>query len=83
LELRAPALIERFQSQVIVVWSRLIQAQGFGQRYEDATGASLGTATITGNPISRFITVRVSKASLCQPGPGWGFTVMLTGVSIP
>jgi glucoamylase len=23
--------------------------------------------------------VRVSKASLGQPGPGWGFTVVLTG----
>ena len=69
----------RFQIAAGFAWSRLIQAQGFGQRYEDATGATLGTATITGNPISRFITVRVSKASLGQPGPGWGFTVVLTG----
>ena len=60
-------------------WSRLIQAQGFGQRYEDASGATLGTVQIAGNPISRFITIRVPKASLGQPAPGWGFTVVLTG----
>jgi glucan 1,4-alpha-glucosidase len=60
-------------------WSRLIQVQGFGQRYEDAGGASLGTVAISANPISRFITFSVSKASLGTPGPGWAFTVVLTG----
>ena len=37
-------------------WSRLIQVQGFGQRYVDAGGATLGTVGITANPVSRFIT---------------------------
>jgi glucoamylase len=60
-------------------WSRLIEVQGFGQRYVDAGGATLGTVTIGANEISRFITFRVPKASLGQPGPGWGFTVVLTG----
>ena len=60
-------------------WSRLIQVQGFGQRYVDAGGATLGTVAITANSISRFITFSVSKASLGTPGPGWGFTVVLTG----
>ena len=60
-------------------WSRLIQVQGFGQRYVDASGATLGTVSISANSISRFITFRVSKASLGAPGPGWGFTVVLTG----
>jgi hypothetical protein len=60
-------------------WSRMIQAQGFGQRYVDAGGATLGTVTISANAISRFITVRVPKATLGTPGPGWGFTVVLTG----
>jgi glucoamylase len=53
--------------------------QGFGQRYVDAGGATLGTVTIGANEISRFITFRVPKANLGQPGPGWGFTVVLTG----
>ena len=53
--------------------------QGFGQRYVDAGGATLGTVGITANPVSRFITVTVPKATLGTPGPGWGFTVVLTG----
>jgi glucoamylase len=60
-------------------WSRLIEVQGFGQRYIDAAGATLGTVTIRANEISRFITFSVPKSSLGQPGPGWGFTVVLTG----
>lgn len=60
-------------------WNRMIQAQGFGQRYIDAGGATLGTVSISANAISRFITIRVPKASLGTPGPGWGFTVVLTG----
>jgi len=60
-------------------WSRLVEVQGFGQRYVDASGATLGTVAISANEISRFITFRVSKATLGTPGPGWGFTVVLTG----
>jgi hypothetical protein len=60
-------------------WSRLIEVQGFGQRYIDATGATLGQVTISANDVSRYITFSVSKASLGQPGPGWGFTVVLHG----
>jgi carbohydrate-binding DOMON domain-containing protein len=60
-------------------WSRLIQVQGFGQRYEDAAGATLGTVDIKGNAISRTITFRVPKSSLGTPASGWGFTVVLTG----
>ena len=60
-------------------WSRMIQVQGFGQRYIDANGATLGTVSISANSISRFITFRVPKATLGTPGPDWGFTVVLTG----
>ncbi len=60
-------------------WSRLIQVEGFGQRFVDASGTTLGTVAISANAISRFITFRVSKASLGTPQPGWGFTVVLTG----
>ncbi len=68
-----------FQIAPAFAWSRLIQVQGFGQRYEDASGTPLGTVAISANQISRFITFRVPKASLGTPGPGWGFTVVLTG----
>ena len=60
-------------------WSRLIEVQGFGQRYEDATGHTLGTVQINGSQITRVITFSVPAASLGHPTSGWGFTVVLTG----
>ena len=68
-----------FQIAAPFAWNRLIQAQGFGQRYEDADGNTLGTVSISANAISRYITVRVPKATLGQPASGWGFTVVLHG----
>ncbi len=53
--------------------------QGFGQRYVDASGRDARHGRDQREPISRFITFRVPKASLGTPGPGWGFTVVLTG----
>jgi glucoamylase len=61
-------------------WSRLVEVQGFGQRYIDAHGTTLGTVSISANAISRFITFSVPTASLGgTPATGWGFTVVLTG----
>jgi hypothetical protein len=60
-------------------WSTLIQVQGFGQRFENASGQTLGTVSIRANALSRFITFSVPKAVLGQPGPGWTFTVVETG----
>jgi glucoamylase len=61
-------------------WSRLLEVQGFGQRFTDATGATLGTISISANQISRYITFSVPTAGLGgTPGSGWGFTVVLTG----
>jgi glucan 1,4-alpha-glucosidase len=62
-------------------WSRLIEVQGFGQRYVDATNVTtVGTVSISANAISRFITFSVPTSSLGgTPASGWGFTVVLTG----
>ncbi|HVU66917.1 MAG TPA: glucodextranase DOMON-like domain-containing protein, partial [Ktedonobacteraceae bacterium] len=61
-------------------WSRLLEVQGFGQRYTDASGNSQGTISISANAISRTITFSVPTSSLGgTPGSGWGFTVALTG----
>ena len=69
-----------FQIAPAYAWSRLLQVQGFGQRYEDASGNTVGTIAINANQISRYITFRVSKASLGgTPGSGWSFTVVLHG----
>ncbi len=61
-------------------WDRLLEVQGFGQRFIDAHNNTLGTITISANAISRFITFSVPTSTLGgQPGTGWGFTVVLTG----
>jgi glucoamylase len=61
-------------------WTRLIEVQGFGQRYVDSHGATLGTVNISANQVSRFITFSVPTSSLGgAPASGWGFTVALTG----
>ncbi len=70
----------RYVIDPLSAWSRLLEVQGFGQRYVDAHGNVLGTISISANAVSRFITFSVPTASLGgQPGPGWGFTVVLTG----
>ena len=61
-------------------WSRLIEVQGFGQRFIDATGTTVGSVTISANQISRYITFSVDKSALGgTPASGWTFTVVLTG----
>jgi glucan 1,4-alpha-glucosidase len=65
-------------------WSRLLEVQGFGQRYIDAHSTTVGTIKISANAISRYITFSVPTSSLVStagevPGSGWGFTVVLTG----
>jgi glucan 1,4-alpha-glucosidase len=62
-------------------WSRLIEVQGFGQRFVDASNAgAVGTVTISANQISRYITFVVDKSALGgTPTSGWAFTVVLTG----
>jgi len=60
-------------------WSRRIEVQGFGKQYVDAAGTTLGDVVIGANSLSRYITFKVTKASLGTPGPGWSFAVVLTG----
>ncbi len=68
-----------YQIAAGAAWSRLIEVQGFGQRYVDAHGNTLGTVTIRANQISRYITFSVPASSLGKPTSGWGFSVVLTG----
>ena len=57
-----------------------LEVQGFGQKYTDASGNSVGTIAISANAISRYITFSVPTASLGgTPQSGWGFTVVLAG----
>ena len=61
-------------------WSRLIEVQGFGQRFIDATGATVGTVAIRATQVTRWITFTVPKTALGgTPATGWSFAVVLTG----
>ncbi|HEY3631002.1 MAG TPA: glucodextranase DOMON-like domain-containing protein [Jatrophihabitantaceae bacterium] len=61
-------------------WTRLIEVQGFGQRFVDASGATVGTVTISANAISRYITFVVDKSALGgTPSSGWTFGLVLAG----
>ncbi len=61
-------------------WNRLIEAQGFGQRFVDGTGATLGSVGTKASEVTRYITITVSKAALGgAPSSGWNVAVVLTG----
>ncbi|MDP9240613.1 MAG: glycoside hydrolase family 15 protein [Actinomycetota bacterium] len=61
-------------------WNRLIEVQGFGQRFIDGTGRTVGSVQIRANAVTRFITFTVTKAALGgTPASGWKFAVVLTG----
>ena len=61
-------------------WNRLIEVQGFGQRFIDAAGKTVGSVLISGSAITRNIAFTVSKAALGgTPASGWTFTLVLTG----
>ena len=54
-------------------WSRLIQVQGFGQRYRTRAATRVGTMNISANEISRFITFqRLEGVARRTPGSRLG-----------
>jgi glucoamylase len=61
-------------------WNHMLEVEGFGQRFIDANGNTPAGATIRirADDISRYITFRVERRFIGNPGPGWGFTVVLT-----
>jgi carbohydrate-binding DOMON domain-containing protein len=76
----APSFAQRnYQIAAGSAWNQLLEVQGFGQRYIDAGGTTLGTIAISANQISRFITFKVPASTLGHPASGWTFTVALTG----
>lgn len=60
-------------------WSRLLEVQGFGQRYIDAHGNTLGTINISADAATRTVMFTVPAITLGHPGPGWVAVVTLTG----
>jgi glucoamylase len=69
-----------YQIDPSAAWNRLIEVQGFGQRFIDAHSNTVGTVAISANATSRYITFSVPVSALGgTPASGWGFTVTLTG----
>jgi glucoamylase len=69
-----------YQIAATSAWNRLIEVQGFGQRFVDASGATLGSVAIRASAATRYITFTVAKAALGgTPASGWRFAVVLTG----
>ncbi len=61
-------------------WNRLIEVQGFGQRFVNAGGSTLGTVGIRASAATRYITFTVPKEALGgTPGTGWTLALVLTG----
>jgi GH15 family glucan-1,4-alpha-glucosidase len=61
-------------------WDHLIEVQGFGQRFIDASGHTVGSVQIRANQVTRWITFTVDKSALGgTPASGWTFSVVLTG----
>ena len=61
-------------------WTQRVEVQGFAPIvWTRADGSAVPGGTFVANPLSRYITVRLPKAQLGTPAPGWVFTVVLTG----
>jgi len=61
-------------------WSQRLEVQGFAAPvWVDATGASVGTASVLAEQADRTITIALPEAQFGTPSSGWGFSVVLTG----
>ncbi|HEX4062397.1 MAG TPA: glucodextranase DOMON-like domain-containing protein [Streptosporangiaceae bacterium] len=61
-------------------WSQLVEVQGFASPvWQDPAGDSLGTSFVTADTTTKTITIGLPEATFGTPGPGWGFSVVLTG----
>jgi glucoamylase len=61
-------------------WSQRIEVQGFVPPvWVDASGNTVGTASVLASQSDRTITIALPEAQFGTPGSGWGFGVVLTG----
>jgi len=61
-------------------WSQRLEVQGFAAPvWKDASGNQVGTAQVLASQSDGTITIALPEAQFGTPGPGWGFTVVLTG----
>jgi glucoamylase len=61
-------------------WSQRLEVQGFASpAWVDASGGSVGTASVLAVQADKTITIALPEAQFGTPGSGWGFSVVLTG----
>jgi glucoamylase len=61
-------------------WSERVEAQGFAPVvWDDPQGHPVGTAFMVTDDASRTVTIALPEAQFGTPGPGWAFSVVLTG----
>jgi glucoamylase len=61
-------------------WSQRVEVQGFASPvWVDASGNAVGTPYVLAEQSDGTITIALPEAQFGTPGPGWGFTVVLTG----
>src|SRR5260370_27213691 len=61
-------------------WSQRLEVQGFAAPvWKDASGNQVGTAQVLASQSDGTITIALPEAQFGTPGPGLGFTVVLTG----
>jgi glucoamylase len=61
-------------------WSQRIEVQGFASPvWVNASGNSVGTASVLAEQADRTITIALPEAQFGIPVSGWGFSVVLTG----
>ena len=61
-------------------WSQRVEAQGFAAPvWVDASGNGAGTAFMLTDDANRTVTIALPEAQFGTPGPGWAFSVVLTG----
>ncbi|HEY1620716.1 MAG TPA: glucodextranase DOMON-like domain-containing protein [Streptosporangiaceae bacterium] len=61
-------------------WSELVEAQGFAApSWTSAQGSQVGTAYLLADQATKTVTIALPEAQFGTPGPGWAFTVVLTG----
>jgi carbohydrate-binding DOMON domain-containing protein len=61
-------------------WTERLELQGFADPvFVDASGNSVGTATVQASQAARTITAIVPKSAFGTPTSGWTFTVVLHG----
>jgi glucoamylase len=61
-------------------WSQRLEVQGFASPvWVNASGGSVGTASVLAVQSDKTITIQLPEAQFGTPGSGWGFSVVLTG----